>query len=226
MVREKSSGTRFKCDALVDAACGPLQKLLDGKKYLLSDDHPSSLDCLALAYLALALKPELPQNWLQEGIKTRYPSLCAYVERGVQACFGDEVSVQDALLTEPMEQTSDMTRTKLPWKAPSQQGLQAAGYTVLHSILSAVPISYPNPLTPFPTTTTSNEKSNSSTTTTTNSPLLPPIIAASTAVAAAAAGYLLYAFSISKSEPEPEKRRKLEDMGEAGAVFAGLDFGG
>ncbi len=223
MVREKSSGTRFKCDALVDAACGPLQKLLDGKKYLLSDEHPSSLDCLALAYLALALKPELPQNWLQEGIKTRYPDLCAYVERGLHESFGSDVSVQDAQLTEPIEQTSDMKRTKLPWKAPSQQGLQAAASTVLHSILSAVPLSSHSS-----TTTTNQKESNSSTTTTTNSPLLPPIIAASTALAAAAAGYLLYSFSISipDAKPEPEKRRKLEDMGEAGAVFAGLDFGG
>lgn len=217
MVREKSSGTRFKCDALVDAACGPLQKLLDGKKYLLSDDHPSSLDCLALAYLALALKPDLPQNWLQKGVKTRYPDLCAYVERGVQACFGGEVSVQHAQLTGSVETMSEMKRTKLPWKAPSQQGLQAAASTVLHSILSAVPFSSQSSTT----TTTLNKESNSSDTPTTDSALLPPIAAASTAIAAAAAGYLLYSFS----DIEPEVR-KLEDMGEAGAVFAGLDFGG
>lgn len=211
-MREKSSGTRFRCDALVDAACGPLQKLLDGKRYLLSDEKPSSLDCLALAYLALALKPDLPQKWLQDGIKACYPGLCAYVERGVKECFGGEVSVEDARLKDSVEQTSE-TRTKLPWRAPSQQGLQPAGSTVLHSILSVFPFS---DLTRLSTTTTNRESSSSDTTT--DSALLPTIVAASTAVAAAV-GYFLY--SISNIEPE---KRRLEDMGEVGAMFAGLDF--
>lgn len=52
-----------------------------------------------------------------------------------------------------------------------------------------------------------------------NSLLLPTIAVAGTAIAAAA-GYFLY----SSMEAEPEKRR-LEDMGEAGALFAGLHFG-
>lgn len=208
----KKTGTRFRCDALVDVACAPLQQLLGDKKYLLSDDSPSSLDCLALAYLALALKPDVPQKWLQEGIKGRYPKLCEYVERGIQEGFGDEVGVKDARLNETIDGTIEI-QTKLPWRAPSQSGLQAAGSTIAHSILSAI----------LSTTSTiasvdKSEKAGSSEATPI-SLLLPTITAVGTAVAAAA-GYFLY----SSMGAEPEKRR-LQDMGEAGALFAGLHFG-
>lgn len=212
LVREKRSGARFRCDALVDVACVPLQQLLGDKKYLLSNENPSSLDCLALAYLALALKPDVPQKWLQERLSDRYPGLCAYVERSAQERFGGEVSVKDALLNGTAEQMSEM-RTKLPWRAPSQRGLQAASSTILHSILPALPFSG---FTSLSTSTTMKESDSSNPTA--NSALRPTIVAASAAVAVAA-GYLY-----SSLNAEPEKRR-LEDMGEAGALFAGLDFG-
>lgn len=212
MVNAKKRGTRFRCDALVEVACAPLQQLLGDKKYLLSDDSPSSLDCLALAYLALALKPDVPQKWLQEGISGRYPKLCTYVERGIQECFGGEVGVKDARLNETIDGSGEF-QTRLPWRAPSQRGLQAAGSTIAHSILSSIPS--------INSTIASVEKCEKagSSEAAPNSLLLPSIAAAGTAIAAAA-GYFQY----SSMEAEPQKRR-LEDMGEAGALFAGLQFG-
>lgn len=218
LVKQKGSETRFRCDALVDAACEPLQQLLGDKKYLLSDEKSSSLDCLALAYLALALKPDVPQKWLQEGIQNRYPALCAYVERGISQYFGGEAIVEDARLTEPVTQTIESTSetvSKLPWRAPPQHGLQAAGSTMLHSMLSSLPFSTSSI---YPASTSKDRTLSADPTT--HSALLPTIVTAGTAVVAAA-GYLVY----SSLNAEPD-RRSLGDMGEAGAVFAGLDFGG
>lgn len=52
-----------------------------------------------------------------------------------------------------------------------------------------------------------------------SSTLLPTLITATTALAAVA-GYLLYAGLGGESE-----NRRLSDMGEAGVILAGLDFG-
>ena len=220
LVKKQGKGLRFRLDALVDAACEPLAQLLGDKKYFLSDDEPSSLDCLALGYLALALKPELPQGWLQESMRSRYPGLCAFVARGVEECWGGEVRVKDALLegnaSVPAVETEQRRQTALPWRASTQTGTNAAGTTILNSLLTA---------SPFKSTILSPPIKDANTADTTiSSPtaaFMPVLIAATSAVAAMAS-YFLYANTL----PAESEKRDFRDMGEAGRILAGLDLGG
>ena len=219
MMQEKQSSARFRLDALVDAAFKPLQQLLGKKKWMLSDERASSLDCLALGYLSLALVPEVPHSWLAEGLRGRYPELCKYVENGVTEIFGGQVTADTALLG-PTEEQSTMTQgereTALPWRA-SVRNAGSAGASILKSTLDSLPF-YKNTLS-----TSSSPKPPHSTDApphTLTSTLLPPLLVSAGAIAAIAS-YVLYS-SFSTQEPE---QRKLSDMGEAGAMFSGLDFG-
>lgn len=219
MMKEKQSGARFKLDALVDAAFRPLQQLLGKKKWMLSQERASSLDCLALGYLSLALIPEVPQSWLAEGLRGRYPDLCRYVEDGVKVVFGGKVTVEDALpsSTEERPQTTQRpSETALPWRAP-ERNLGSAGASILNSTLDSVPFYKRTTVT---TSSTQPPHSKDAPPHSLTSTLLPPLLASAGAVAAIAS-YFLY---ISLSAQGPEKRT-LSDMGEAGAMFAGLDFG-
>ena len=218
MMKEKQSSARFKLDALVDVAFKPLQQLLAKKRWLLSEDRASSLDCLALGYLSLALISEVPQSWLSEGLRGRYPELCKYVEDGVKEVFGGKVTAEDALASSTEEQppiTHGQSETALPWRAP-EQNISSAGASILKNALDSVPF-YKRTIV-----TTSSIQAPQSTDApphTLTSTLLPPLLASAGAIAAIAS-YLLYS-SLGTQEPE---KRSLSDMGEAGAMFAGLDF--
>ena len=218
-MQEKQSSARFRLDALVDAAFKPLQQLLGKKRWMLSDERASSLDCLALGYLSLALIPEVPQSWLAEGLRGRYPELCKYVENGVTEVFGGQVTVDTALLG-PTGEQSTMTqgerKTALPWRAPIRN-VGSAGASILNSTLDSLPF-YKNTLV-----TTSSAKPPHSTDApphTLTSTLLPPLLVSAGAIAAIAS-YVLY----SRLNTQEPTQRKLSDMGEAGAMFSGLDFG-
>lgn len=78
MLSKPEHAGAFKLKTLADAFFEPLEQQLE-KTYLLGDDL-SAVDFLALGYLQLMLRPELPQNWLQREMK-RYPKLVAYTER-------------------------------------------------------------------------------------------------------------------------------------------------
>lgn len=218
-MKEKQSSARFKLDALVDAALKPMQQLLGKKKWMLSDERASSLDCLTLGYLSLALIPEVPQSWLAEGVRGRYPDLRKYVENGVKEIFGGKVTVEDELPSsteDPSATTQAKPGTALPWRNP-EQNISSTATHIFHSTLNLLPFhnrtTVSTSSTPPPHSTDAPSHSLTST-------LLPPVLASAAAVAAIAS-YLLY-FGLSAQEPE---KRRLSDMGEAGAMFAGLDFG-
>ena len=219
LVKEKQSSARFKLDALVDAAFKPLQQLLGKKKWLLSDETASSLDCLALGYLSLALLPDVPQSWLAEGLRGRYPDLCKYVDGGVKEVFGGAVTLEDALQSSIRDRSATaqgQREATLPWRAP-EQNIGSVGANILNSTLDLMPF-YKRTIV----TTSSIEPPHSSDAPphSLTSTLLPALLAGAGAVAAIAS-YLLYSH-LSVQEPE---KRKLSDMGEAGAMFARLDFG-
>lgn len=237
-VKRKGSEKRFKLDALVDVACRPLKQLLGKRRYLLSDETATSLDCLALGYLALALKPDVPQKWLQEGLRDRYPSLCAYVERGIEECFGGKVRVEDALIHTMTQESSSTTTNqegqppaaapdtdsppKLPWHPPHQSTIPAAIPTVLHSIKDALPL---NSTTTLPTKSSANDSippADSQTKTPSSILTATTTLATIAALTASVASYALYTFLAASHQPD---RKRLEDMGEAGAMLAGIDFG-
>ena len=219
LVKQSQSTARFRLDALLDAFCQPLTQLLGGKRFLLSHESMSSLDCLTLAYLALAYKPEVPQAWLTQGMRARYRGLCEWVEESLADQFGGPVAVEDALPRSNPDHTATSKgkpQSALPWRVPEHRGVASAGSAVFSNVTNSLPYCKSTTLTPqsddeFHST---NIPAHSFTST-----FIPPLLAGAGAIATTAA-YLLYA----NLNQEPKKRR-LSEMGEAGAMLAGMDFG-
>ena len=183
---------------------------------MLSDERPCSLDCLVLGYLSLAMIPDLPQSWLAEGMRERFPDLCRYIEDGIQEVFGGGLTPEDALPNSTKDQfvtSQQQSKTTLPWRAPNHN----ISASLLINTLDLLPFYKRTTVT---TSSTQPPHSSDAPPHTLTSTLLSPVLASAGAVAAIA-GYLVYA-NLSTQEPE---RRKLSDMGEAGALFASLGFG-
>jgi sorting and assembly machinery component 37 len=87
---------RIRLDALASDFFDPLAELFANKRFFLPGAVPTSLDCLALAYLALALFPDLPSPWLRTCLQSRYPGLCKFVHDTQRVFFGGPVTVVDA----------------------------------------------------------------------------------------------------------------------------------
>ena len=227
LVKQPQHAARFRLDALADALFRPLQQLLVNKHYMLSVEKPSSLDCVAYAYLALALTPQVPHAWVAEALKNRYPGLCKYVDRLSKDFFGGPVAVSDALLTSDghqakTETSPHATSKTLPWGKPEPKTFAALGSTLLGGTVRSLPLSrhfrksnilLENDLTEFrgPTETTTK-----------SCDIAPPLLAAFSAIAAIGA-YVFYS-SVS-TEPAPQQST-LSDMGEAGAILDLATFGG
>lgn len=54
-------------------------------------DRPTSLDCLAFAYLALMLVPEVPRPWLRDLMRRKYEGLSLFVDGIRDEIFGGDV---------------------------------------------------------------------------------------------------------------------------------------
>lgn len=231
MVKQPQRAARFRLDALADALFRPLQQLLGNKHYMLSVENPSSLDCVAFAYLALALTPQMPHAWVAEAMKTRYPSLCKYVEKLSTEFFDGPVAVSDALLTSEAHQAKTKTSPHaeiskaLPWGKPEPKTFGALGSTLLRGTAMSLPLAghfrKSNILlgkddTEVRGLTTTRGESIQ------NFGIAPPLLAAFSTVAAIGA-YVFYSSVSTELEPQ---RNALSDMGEAGAILDLAAFGG
>lgn len=231
LVNQPQHAARFRLDALADAFFGPLQQLLGRKDHMISEDQPSSLDCVALAYLALAYTPKMPHTWVAEAMNARYPELCRYVDRLLQEYFGGPVDLSHALLGSEDGQSKTIVnphaenRQTLPWRRPDQKGLTNAGTTFLSGTFKLLPLAGQFHKSNFTlrngvTEGRSPSAPNSALTQTSN--IIPPFLALGSAIAATGV-YLLYSGFL--SEPALPKNT-LSDMGEAGAMLDMAAFGG
>jgi sorting and assembly machinery component 37 len=135
------TSAQIKLDALATDFFEPLQKLKGRKQYLVSDSNFSSLDCLALGYLSLMLVPELPQPWLAQTMRRRFPDICSWVEDLSSQIFGGPVDADDAFLTTRDEFTPlKGGKSSLPWVAPSNGGMVGVGSVFLSSIADSIPL--------------------------------------------------------------------------------------
>ncbi len=241
LVRQPQHASRFRLEALSDSFFEPLQQLLGHKKFLLSNENPSSLDCLALAYLALALLPQVPQPWLAECIKARYPELKGYVEDLVHEFFGGPVGVGDALPSlqpgdsiapaDSFDARREKRKTLLPWSMPEREGIATTGSGLIETAYEAVPIigqlhkstlllesGNPN--------TGADRESTQTVAASPSNPILPAILAIGTIVTGVA-GYLVYSglLNFPSGNSQSVGNKRLSDMGEAGTMLAMADFG-
>ncbi|KAG0645512.1 outer membrane import complex 1 [Hyphodiscus hymeniophilus] len=128
------ANAQIRLDALATDFFEPLQKLRRGKRFLVSDEQISSLDCLALGYLSLMLIPELPQPWLVKTMRKKFPDLCSWTNEWRREVFGPDIRAEDAL--SPKEKA----RSHLPWKAPANNDAMGIGGMFLSSIADSIPI--------------------------------------------------------------------------------------
>lgn len=152
-VKQASLASRIRWDGIADAFLHPLEQLLGKKRYLLSDDSPSSLDCVAFAYLALALIPALPEPWLATSM-SRYPTLCAYVHALNQRFWGGFIngaipktwSGDEAAGSTPSQKQESHHPASLPWKKSRHDGssipavLAGRSGALLDYTLGAIPV--------------------------------------------------------------------------------------
>lgn len=106
-IRSPETASRIRLDNLTERVLDPLSALLNSTSkrsspheekgpFLLSPSLPSTLDCLALGYLALFLLPEVPLPFLSTKLKEKYPSLADYIRRDAKRCYGEMIRPEDA----------------------------------------------------------------------------------------------------------------------------------
>ncbi|EMD65758.1 hypothetical protein COCSADRAFT_114916 [Bipolaris sorokiniana ND90Pr] len=121
---------RFRLDALSAELLDPLSDLLGKNKYLFRGDQPSSLDCLAFGYLSLLIYPPVPQAWLRETIRAKYPRIGAYVHRLHRDLFHEEEVSPADIWAVSTGKSNIATSTTLPWTTrPASFGASAMACT-------------------------------------------------------------------------------------------------
>ena len=212
LVRQPQHASRFRLDALAEDFFDPLVELLQGKYYLISSEKMTSLDCIALGYLSLALVPEVPHSWLAETMKKRYPALCHYVEDMVRDCFGVHHYTRG-----PMAVDEDDT-INLPWIRYEPESIIQAAPAVLRGSLESIPFvgGLYRPETLQNSTTKPHHELS-------KFPILPSIFVGLITSITALGGYVIFTGSLPILEGT-DRRRNLADMGEAGAMLGAFDI--
>jgi sorting and assembly machinery component 37 len=132
---------QFRLESLTSAFFAPLQDLLAQKPFLLGTAQLSSLDCLAVGHLSLALFPEVPHPWLQTSLKDKFPFLASYTERISRACFGPPINALNYIPTVPNDPRRKAFETDpLPWVAAQTPSLTSVGATILENIADSLPV--------------------------------------------------------------------------------------
>ncbi|KAL8850979.1 MAG: hypothetical protein Q9221_004062 [Calogaya cf. arnoldii] len=238
--KKNQHAARFRLDRLAEGFLGPLNDLLKGKQLFLSTSEKrtmTSLDCLALGYLALALVPEVPQSWLSDKMKRGYPDLCRYVEDGARECFWVDLSTTRTDREGRQDNTSTTTTTKvtLPHQLPTTS-TTSTFLPLLSSLPLFGPLYRPHPIQN--STTTDDEQNHSH-----NIPIIPSIFLGLTASVAAMCIRVLWTGKMPSFDwvrgvsqrhrmvfrwpfGNGKSGRRLGDMGEAGALLGGVDLRG
>ncbi|KAF7159346.1 hypothetical protein CNMCM5623_004660 [Aspergillus felis] len=129
---------QFRLEALTAEFFEPLEEILGQKTYLVSEGGATSVDCLALGYLALILIPDLPYSFLRTAMQAKGPRLSTYTERLRQRCYGT-VNVEIAhAFDEARRSITDAA--PLPWQPPQRANLATVCSTLLTTLADATPI--------------------------------------------------------------------------------------
>jgi sorting and assembly machinery component 37 len=118
---------------------------------MLSDEDPTTLDCLVMGHLALAAYSKLPHSWLEEAIRVKFPTLLDYIHENRRHFLGGPVTLQDVLIGNEdaatdvapapsgNEKSAD-DEDRLPWASPALHDISQIGAFVLHEMLDSLPV--------------------------------------------------------------------------------------
>lgn len=139
------SAAQIRLHGLAKGFLQPLQDLRGQGRFFVGD-KPTTLDCLAMGYLGLALFPDLPSPWLANTVRNEFPQLAAFVHDMQKMFFGGATSLADAgvSLSEDEEKKEREKRTigksGLPWSYPPSGGLLDIAKAVGGHMASNIPI--------------------------------------------------------------------------------------
>lgn len=132
----------FKLMDLVADFLEPLKARLGDVKHFFGD-YPSSLDCIAVGYLALCFYPELPQAWLHNEMKKSFPRMCGYLNDLKPQLIGEFVDAKSILAyTHGGEQVATM----LPWGVAEKGDLPWMSMFLVEKALDAMGLGRNNEL--------------------------------------------------------------------------------
>ena len=137
LLSKSTRRNQFRLEAVTSEFFEPLDELLADKEWLISDTA-TSLDCLAVGYLALMQTPKLPHDWLGRALKEKYPRLGKWTARFGRSTFGAFTNPAHAL--SPLPKGSGKEARALPWRAPARPTITAIALSIADSTLDAVPI--------------------------------------------------------------------------------------
>lgn len=107
---------RFRLDALSNELLRPLADQLNKKEYMFGTDEPSSLDCLVFGYLALLRYAPVPQAWVQETLRTKFPKLDRYATRLREEFLKNEdIKAADVWSIASGKAAAHDVQAQLPW---------------------------------------------------------------------------------------------------------------
>lgn len=130
--------SQFRLDAVTSEFLEPLSELLADKDWLLAETC-SSLDCLAVGYLALMQSPEVPHNWLKRSLRDRFSNLAKWTDTFLRECYGGPMAPANAFLNQTFGDAEKRSST-LPWQVPMQPTFAAMGGTVVQGVLDSIPV--------------------------------------------------------------------------------------
>ena len=128
---------QFRLDAVTSEFLEAMDDLLVDKEWLVSEGV-TSLDCMAIGYLALMQMPQLPHDWLTRAMKDKYPRLEKWTARVARGTFGERTDVAHAL--SPLKDGSGKPEHGLPWQAPVRPTISAIASSILDNTMDALPI--------------------------------------------------------------------------------------
>ncbi len=141
------TSAQIRLNALTTDFFEPLQDLKGNKQFFVSDNQFSSLDCLALGYLALMMVDELPQPWLKRTMEQKFPGLYRWTEDLSGTVFGREkATLEDAFLVATSDSELDARlkrlrgRGNLPWKSPYNRSAFDVGKAFVSNLAESIPV--------------------------------------------------------------------------------------
>lgn len=132
---------RFRLDALTNDLLEPFEHILTKKQYLLEPDQPSCLDFLAFGYLALMLYPQVPQAWLQEAMRARFPRVVDYVEHMRRRSITEQhTKPSDVWAISYGREEASKLGLHLPWRPIPPRPLSSTVSKIAQEVTSNLPI--------------------------------------------------------------------------------------
>lgn len=137
MLGKSTHRNQFRLDAVTSDFLEPLDELLADKEWFIGATV-TSLDCLALGYLALMQCSHLPLDWLSLALKEKYPRLGRWAEKFSRDTFGRPVAPSDAFF--PSQDSVGKNAPRLPWQAPNRPTAGAIASAILENTIDALPV--------------------------------------------------------------------------------------